>query len=193
MNFIKKNIRTAYQEKRMALDNETWDYLNAGLLIQCQELDLQDARMAHLFLPIVSRREVDTYRIAAWLRDSYPDLQLALSRSYLATGSMSHYLWEEQTRLVENRYGIPEPESGRIVMPSELDVVFVPMLAFDLRGHRVGYGKGMYDEFLSQCRPECRKIGLNLFEPLEGDIEDTYANDVALDMVVTPYRKYEFF
>jgi 5-formyltetrahydrofolate cyclo-ligase len=64
-------------------------------------------------------------------------------------------------------------------------VVFVPLLAYDKSGQRVGYGKGFYDTFLQQCKPNTVKIGLSFFAP-EENIEDVSANDVALDYVVTP-------
>lgn len=168
------------------------DQLNAALLEHCTELHLGSPVYIHLFLPITAKKEVDTYPLAAWLRAAYQGVQLVLSRSYLATGNMQHYLWEEQTRLVQNAYGIPEPESGRIVSPKEIDVVFVPMLAFDEVGHRVGYGKGMYDEFLQQCRDDVKAIGLSLFPPLPELIEDAYEGDVPMDIVITPQQVYYF-
>ncbi|QEH42622.1 5-formyltetrahydrofolate cyclo-ligase [Chitinophaga sp. XS-30] len=187
----KKDIRKAYLAKRQSLPEETAAELNAALLEQCRQLPLEDVNVAHLFLPIMAKKEIDTWPLADWLRERYPGMQLVLSRSYLATGNMQHYLWEAGTSLVHNSLGIPEPESGRLVAPEEIDLVFVPMLAFDEQGHRVGYGKGMYDTFLRQCRANVRKIGLCLFPPLPA-IEDVYAGDVPLDMVVTPQRTWYF-
>lgn len=187
----KKDIRKAYLAKRSSLTEEAAAELNAALLEQCRQLQLQDVSVAHLFLPITTKKEIDTYPLADWLRTEYPGIQLVLSRSYLATGDMQHYLWETDTRLIHNSLGIPEPENGKLVAPAEIDLVFVPMLAFDERGHRVGYGKGMYDTFLQQCRDNVQKIGLCLFPPLPV-IEDVYAGDVPLDMVVTPSRIWHF-
>jgi 5-formyltetrahydrofolate cyclo-ligase len=65
-----------------------------------------------------------------------------------------------------------------------IDVVFVPLLAYDKLGNRVGYGKGFYDKFLNQCKPDVLKIGLSFFEP-EELIEDVFENDVKLDFCVT--------
>ena len=50
--------------------------------------------------------------------------------------------------------------------------------------HRVGYGKGYYDQFLKQCRSDCLKIGLSYFELVER-IDDVHAGDVRLDFVIT--------
>jgi 5-formyltetrahydrofolate cyclo-ligase len=67
----------------------------------------------------------------------------------------------------------------------------VPLLAFDKAGHRVGYGKGMYDRFLQQCRPDTHTIGLSLFEPVNM-ITDIDPRDVPLHTVVTPDTIYHF-
>ncbi len=87
-------------------------------------------------------------------------------RSDMQTGEMNHYLWKTNTVLVKNKFGIPEPDHGDVISPENIDLVFVPLLAFDRHGQLVGYGKGMYDRFLKQCRPDVRTIGLSLFEPV---------------------------
>lgn len=74
---------------------------------------------------------------------------------------------------------------------SKIDVVFVPLLAYDNKGNRVGYGKGFYDHFLSECREDVVKIGLSFFEPEEA-IEDVSATDIRLDYCVTPMTVYNF-
>jgi len=63
--------------------------------------------------------------------------------------------------------------------------VLVPLLCFDRRGHRVGYGRGYYDRFLARCRHDCKKIGLSFFEPL-AEIDDVHEGDVELNYCVTP-------
>jgi 5-formyltetrahydrofolate cyclo-ligase len=77
------------------------------------------------------------------------------------------------------------------VPATKIDVVFVPLLAFDKKGHRVGYGKGFYDKFLSECKPETIKIGLSFFEP-EELISDVFEDDVTLNYCVTPNGVYAF-
>jgi 5-formyltetrahydrofolate cyclo-ligase len=80
---------------------------------------------------------------------------------------------------------------GLEVPISKIDVVFVPLLAFDTKGNRAGYGKGFYDNFLSKCKPEVIKVGLSFFEP-EDLIADCDHNDVRLDFCVTPLKIYGF-
>ena len=70
-------------------------------------------------------------------------------------------------------------------------MVLVPLLGFDERGHRVGYGKGFYDRFLAECNPKIQKIGLSLFEPV-AQIDDTSDFDIPLDACITPNRIWYF-
>jgi 5-formyltetrahydrofolate cyclo-ligase len=62
-------------------------------------------------------------------------------------------------------------------------MVIVPLLAFDKKGYRVGYGKGFYDRFLANI--ETQKVGLSFFEPIE-EINDVHLNDIRLDQCITP-------
>ena len=76
-------------------------------------------------------------------------------------------------------------------MPSEIDVVFIPLLCFDKHGNRVGYGGGYYDKFLTKTKSSCLKIGLSFFEPVDF-IQGINMNDIPLDMCVTPEKLYNF-
>ena len=104
---------------------------------------------------------------------------------------MTHFLLTDNTKIKKNEYNIPEPVNGLPVPPEMIDVVFVPLLAYDKQGNRVGYGKGFYDQFLAECKPETIKIGLSFFEA-ENQIEDVFEADVLLDYCITPTQTYTF-
>ena len=93
--------------------------------------------------------------------------------------------------MIENFFGIAEPAGGNKISPKEIDLVLVPLLAFDQKGYRVGYGKGFYDKFLSECRMDVIKIGLSFFEA-EEQIADINQFDISLNYCVTPKRIYDF-
>lgn len=97
----------------------------------------------------------------------------------------------EGSKLALNSWGIPEPEEGILTDPKTIDMILVPLLAFDKQGHRVGYGKGYYDRFLKDCRTDAQKIGLSFFSP-EEKIVDTFSEDFLIDMVVTPDKIFRF-
>jgi 5-formyltetrahydrofolate cyclo-ligase len=189
--YTKTNIRKQFLERRLNLPEEEAEDLNRRLLHNCRQLDLSGMHWVHTFLPIAEKKEVNTWPIVEWLKEAYPSLQLVLARALLSTGEMEHFLWERHTVLIKSKYGIPEPAGGTLIAPEALDLVFVPLLAFDKTGQRIGYGKGMYDRFLKECRLGVRTIGLSLFEPVDV-ITDTDPHDVPLQTVVTPDTIYHF-
>jgi 5-formyltetrahydrofolate cyclo-ligase len=79
--------------------------------------------------------------------------------------------------------GVPEP-TGRPVDPTTIDTVIVPALAFDRRGHRLGYGAGFYDRFLPELAPGCLVLGVCL-APLLVDRLPIDDHDVTVPTVVT--------
>ena len=104
---------------------------------------------------------------------------------------MENFYFEGLHQLENNAWGIPEPRQGIPTPIEKIDLVLVPLLAFDQRGHRVGYGKGYYDRFLAESNSDCRKIGLSFFEPVE-NINDITKDDVPLTGCVTPSAFFSF-
>ena len=139
-------------------------------------------------MTIEKQREVDTSFLLHILHGR--DKSVVVSKSDFADNSLQHYLLEEHTKLKISEFGIPEPVDGLEVPPQKLDVVFVPLLAFDTSGNRVGYGKGFYDRFLAQCSEECIFVGLSFFEPVER-VEHS-PNDIPLHFGVCPNGIYKF-
>jgi 5-formyltetrahydrofolate cyclo-ligase len=143
----------------------------------------------HLFLTIEEQKEINTEYILQILAGK--DKEIVISKCDFATLGMTHFLLTDNTKIKKNSYNVTEPVDGLEVPDAKIDVVFVPLLAYDKQGNRVGYGKGFYDNFLSKCKPETIKIGLSFFPP-EEKIEDVSANDVKLDFCVTPEGIFEF-
>jgi 5-formyltetrahydrofolate cyclo-ligase len=90
-----------------------------------------------------------------------------------------------------NAINILEPLETEVIDPLDIDMVLVPMLAFDDRGNRVGFGKGYYDRYLSRCRQDCIKVGLSYFEAVDS-INDANEFDVPLNFCITPQKVYVF-
>ena len=152
-------------------------------------LDIWQNTYFHIFLTMENQKEVHTDVILNILAGK--DKEVIVSRSDFESCSMVHYLLTDNTKLVLSNYGIPEPVDGIEVPSARMDVVFVPLLAFDEKGHRVGYGKGFYDRFLSECKADVIKIGVSFFEAEPHDIPHN-PKDVALDYCVTPKTVYSF-
>ncbi len=185
----KSDLRTRYKSLRAQLTAEEIEEKSLAIANQLLQVDIWNKTYYHLFLSIVEQKEIDTEFILQILAGK--DKEIVLAKSDFKTGEMTHFLLTDNTKIKKNNYNIPEPVNGLEVPVSKIDVVFVPLLAFDKKGHRVGYGKGFYDRFLTACNPETLKIGLSFFEAKES-IEGTSANDIPLDYVVTPEKVYFF-
>ncbi|WFN37737.1 5-formyltetrahydrofolate cyclo-ligase [Methanomicrobium antiquum] len=86
--------------------------------------------------------------------------------------------------LVPSTFGVPEPIGNEIPVPDgAVDIVILPMLAFDKKGGRLGYGSGYYDRFLEKY-PDVIKIAL-AFACQEADEVPLEDNDVPMDFVIT--------
>lgn len=186
---LKKALRAKYKALRNELSENDIEEKSLAIANEILKLRIWDKIYYHVFLPIEEQKEVNTEFILHLL--SGKDKEIVISKCDFATREMTHFLLTDNTRLQKNKYNVPEPIDGLEVPASKIDVVFVPLLAFDKKGNRVGYGKGFYDKFLSQCKPESIKIGLSFFES-EELISDVFESDVLLDYCVCPNRVYEF-
>jgi 5-formyltetrahydrofolate cyclo-ligase len=182
----KKELRKIYLNKRMELPEPEYLLMNKKI---CDNLfgsvDFSAVTVLHTFLPIKANREVDTWQIIERINKSYPQIRICIPKMNNQTSELEHYYFEGPQQLQNNMWGIPEPVKGVPAPTEKIDAVLVPLLAFDRRGHRIGYGRGFYDRFLVSCRPDCRKIGLSFFQG-EDRIDEIDDKDVALDLIVTP-------
>jgi 5-formyltetrahydrofolate cyclo-ligase len=186
---LKKELRTKYKALRSQLSEIEIEEKSLAIANEILKLPIWEKTYFHIFLPITEHKEVDTEYILHLL--SGKDKEIVISKSDFETRNMTHFLLTDNTQIKKNEYNIPEPVDGLEVPATKIDVVFVPLLTFDKKGHRVGYGKGFYDKFLSECKPETIKIGLSFFEP-EELISDILDSDVILDYGVTPNVIYSF-
>ena len=185
----KKEVRKKYKELRKNLSEDTIEELSLQIANKLIRLDIWQHSFYHLFLPIESQNEVNTEYILQVLAGK--DKNIVLSKSDFSTREMTHFLLTDNTTIKKNDYDIPEPIDGLEVPVSKIDVVFIPLLAFDEKGNRVGYGKGFYDKFLAECKPEILKIGVSFFES-ENVISDVLNTDIQLDLCITPTKVYNF-
>ncbi len=94
-----------------------------------------------------------------------------------------------RAELVPNHFGIPQPrrEAARFVDTAAIALFFVPGVAFDLFGRRLGYGLGFYDRAFAAAAPDARKVGL-AFELQLLERLPAAPHDVPMDFVVTEDR-----
>ena len=185
----KLELRPKYKALRKQLSGSEIEEMSLAIANKIISLPIWEKTYFHIFLPITEHHEVNTEFILHLL--SGKDKEIIISKSDFETRNMTHFLLTDNTKIKKNEYNIPEPVDGIEVPSHKIEVVFIPLLAFDTIGHRVGYGKGFYDKFLNECKPQTIKIGLSFFEA-EELIEDVFEGDVQLDYCVTPEKIYSF-
>jgi len=187
----KSDLRALFLEKRQIFSPAELNLHSQKIAEKFFEsISLNTVRFLHCFVPLRRFREIDTLIILHRLWTNYPSIQTVVPRITLETGAMESVVVTPETELSPNRWGIDEPVGSAAVENDVIDLVLVPLLAFDMRGHRVGYGRGYYDRFLGTCRSDCLKVGLSLFPPIDL-IENVSDHDIVLDSVITPDRVYE--
>ncbi|MCP9766308.1 5-formyltetrahydrofolate cyclo-ligase [Lacihabitans sp. LS3-19] len=191
----KKEIRTHFKGLRNALKSEEIDKMSKRIHdLLFSRLMMHRYSPIHLYLPIKRNNEVDSLLILNTLRKDFsPDIFIPKS---LENGELLHTKFLESTPVETNHWGIEEPIDIEHALNSEAffeqfkneDIlIFVPLLAFDKKGNRVGYGKGFYDRFLQYATKDTTIVGLSLFEPTDL-IEDPNEFDVKMNFCVTPER-----
>ncbi|WP_338408433.1 5-formyltetrahydrofolate cyclo-ligase [uncultured Flavobacterium sp.] len=186
---FKKELRLKYKVKRQELSDTEVENFSLAIANKVLKLPIWEKTYFHVFLPITEQKEVNTEFILHLLAGK--DKEIIMSKSDFQTRKMIHFLLTDNTKIKKNKYNIPEPVDGLEVPTRKIEVVFVPLMAYDNAGHRTGYGKGFYDKFLAECNSEIIKVGLSFFEP-DAIIQDVFENDVKLNYCVTPNGVYEF-
>jgi len=180
----KENLRKQFLSKRKKLTFEQRQKKSQAISQQFfQYFDLNNIKKLHLFVPIQKQNELNTWIIIKEIQQNYPHISLIIPKSDFKTYSMTSYILDSVTKIVENRWGIPEPTQAIKCPDDTIDMILIPLLCVDKQGFRVGYGKGFYDRFMPKCRPDIIKIGLSLFEPVD-KIDNINDKDLKLDYCV---------
>ncbi len=149
----KKECRSTLMALRQKLEIKT---ISEQICAQLAQSDIFEAA-THIaaFLPM--RGEVDL----TGLVEQHPDKQWYLPRVEAAENKSDHpfmvfHTYAINDDLLTSKWGISEPRSTapELVDPSLLDIIIVPALAYTRMGYRLGYGKGFYDRYIAQVRPD---------------------------------------
>lgn len=187
----KQELRKQYGNKRNQLPLSDRLRMDDLMLLQFQQFNYAGIQALLTYWPMDNRSEPNSNLCTGYLRHILPALTLAYPIMHASSLQITALAVEEDTLYQTNQWGVTEPSEGKVVLPEKLDLIFVPMLAFDLSGYRVGYGKGYYDRYLATCRDDVLKIGFSYFEPVE-KISDTDQFDIPLTYCITPQKTYEF-
>lgn len=188
----KSRLRQLALARRKNVSEHVFGLLNESLQQEFMDF-ITSFQLPHRimsFQPIVERREVDM----SYIHETLAALghQLCFPRVE-NEHEMVAYQVPSNDSLITSAWGIqePNPQTCQKVPIADIDLVIIPLLAFDATGNRVGYGKGFYDRFLQDCRPDTLKIGVCLDEPVQR-IDDVEAHDIPLDLCISPIGLHLF-
>lgn len=185
----KTELRQIYLTRQKLLSKVERNKLSQQIAEQFfANFPLENFKNLHLFLSIGKNGEVVTRFIYERLWRDFSHLQTFVPR--VCGEELEHLAFTATTQLNITNWQIAEPIGNDLVDEKLFDVVIIPLLCFDERGYRVGYGKGFYDKFLSKCRKDCLKIGVSFFPPVENFEINEF--DVKLDYCLTPNKVWKY-
>jgi 5-formyltetrahydrofolate cyclo-ligase len=188
---LKPALRKKYREMRSSLTEMERSKMDDLLLIQFQTVDLPFVNTLLSYWPIEENHEPNTHLFTEFLKFRNPEIRICYPVSDFQSTTMRAVATDIDTPFETKQLNIHEPVDGIVINATELDIIFVPLLAFDKDGYRIGYGKGFYDKYLATCSEDCIKVGFSYFEPVDV-INDRDDFDVPLDLCITPQSVYVF-
>jgi 5-formyltetrahydrofolate cyclo-ligase len=166
----KSKLRDRLKQVRQQLSDTDREVFSRIICQQLEIIDWSGTRALHCFRPIKDLQEVDITDFIAWVQVTYPQIQIYTSAC------------------IANKWQIVTWEGQIVTKKPQFDVVVIPMLGFDQRLHRIGYGGGYYDKFLAN-QPQARKIGV-CFEQCKVAHIPIELHDIALDSIITQANTY---
>lgn len=187
----KVELRAAYKQKRNELTNAEVAELDQQIFRELCAYDWSKITYLHCYLAMAKFKEYDTMKFIHWIWEHSPHTQIVISKSDFETRQLKHYIFDQDTQLVPNPWGIPEPVDAIEIDTLKIEAVLAPLLVVDEFGNRIGYGKGFYDRFFASCNSSVLRTGISYFSPV-ALIEDIGEWDVPIELVFTPGKTYCF-
>lgn len=187
MNLEKNLIRQRAKKFRDGLQiSPDWSLAAAENFINL--IPHTEDKIISVYYPIGS--EIDTSPIveSLWRKN----IRVCLPVIYEGDRGLKFVVWDKHTKLTAAKLGTLEPEDKTQFV--EPDILIVPLLAFDQRGNRMGYGRGHYDETIRLLRQKKNilTVGLAYAEQAVLLALPAEFHDQKLDLVVTPQRVFDF-
>lgn len=183
---LQPTLRKQLRKQRLALTKQERNYHASQAYRQLSKLGkYQKGTKVGLFLDAFG--EMPTQPIADWAKKRGFELYLPVvthANKPLKFVKISQYTLKNN-RLIRHKLGMQQPAYGKMVMAKQLDLLFMPLVALDKKGSRMGMGGGFYDKTLAKCKTKPVKIGWAYdFQLVENLTVNAW--DVALDRAVLP-------
>lgn len=180
----KNSLRSQLLAHRRALGHDVWRTSSNAAQLNLLSLDeYVQAECIALYAP--AHNETDTGLILA---DAFQAGKRVLYPA-VCGHKMVFRRVERIDALQEGTFGILEPcPTGIDHQADEADLIVVPGVAFDLSGHRIGYGKGFYDRFLRHPECEAHLVGLCHDFQLTNGLIRADAHDIPMEIIVSDAR-----
>ncbi|HET8866363.1 MAG TPA: 5-formyltetrahydrofolate cyclo-ligase [Gracilimonas sp.] len=177
----KQEIRDEVLSKRERISESEWRSKSEKIIGHLLNADFyKTAEVVHTYISMNKRGEVCT---DLFIEQLFKDKKrVAVPITNFTDNTLSHSEIGPSTDLIENKWGVREPKNVKPIQVSELDLIIVPMAAADLKGNRLGYGKGFYDQFLKQTQALKAGLVFDQFLFKEIPVEEF---DEKLDVIIT--------
>lgn len=191
---LRKQIRQQVRKARQQLSAEAQNQAAEALVQQAQQFSgLLQAQ--HIALYLSNDGELDTTPLLQYLQQQGKNLYLPVLHPF-TTGYLLFQRYDAKTPMHLNQFGIsePKPDVTAIMVPAQLDVILMPLVAFDAQGQRLGMGGGFYDRTLSTLPKTSQKpllVGL-AHQCQQVETVPTEPWDVPLPLVLTPNQLWDF-
>ncbi|MEM7229856.1 MAG: 5-formyltetrahydrofolate cyclo-ligase [Planctomycetota bacterium] len=182
----KADLRAQMKDRLAALTDDQ----RRDMSVQACSRLVQDDAFVHastimMYMPIAREVDVTTIALACFRQNKTVCVpRVDWERKDMQPVEVSSF----DDRVMDvDEHGIRSPRHARLVLPTQIDLLILPGLAFDAHGHRLGRGGGFYDRFLTRIRRNCTTIGI----AFDVQIIDAVPNDdwdMSVDAVVTDRR-----
>lgn len=187
-------LRQKIRDLRKSISPESHAHYSSQLIDQFSKNErIKTASCVALYISVDG--EIDTNGVIEWCLARGKKVAVPVLHPF-SKGNLLFLNYDKNTIMVKNKYGIPEPELNvQTVIPLDnIDILFTPMVAFDMKGNRLGMGGGYYDRTLQNYHMHKSgpyPVGLAL-DIQEVEALPTEIWDVPLPEIITPTRDIVF-
>lgn len=187
-NGNKKQLREKALTERFHIENSIIEKLSLKIVSNLFKNFNLDNLNIHLFYPISEKKEVNTWHIHNKLNRN--------TKIFTSVYNKDSKYWEcvsfnPKNKFEKGKFNVPQPAKYYEEKFDTIDIIFIPLLIFDKNGHRIGYGKGIYDWILNSVNKKCIKVGLSITE-CSDILIDFQDHDISLDYCQTPSILHNF-